>query len=415
MLMNRRNFLPILSIPALSILPHVDALAEQKKGKNNDKAVIIIPLTGGPSQIDTFDVHEDAPVELQPFAGHIKTNVEGISLGSHFVEISKLMNRCSIINGISHRDASHDSGFHMAMTAYMTTASDFAPQKEPSFGSIISHSFGANGRGGIPTYVTSEKIRHTGPSWLGIKNESFAVTEEGVKNLNLNVSDERFSNRLGFINTIETANKIGNNPLMSGWSDLRGLASNVVRGNAAKSFKIDLESDKIKELYGIGKSNFGKNLLLARRLVQGGTKIVVVANHGWDTHVNLIDSFNSTATELDKYLSILILDLIDQGMEKDVLIVLTGEFGRTPRKNATNGNDHFPNSMSSLMFGGNFNHGKRVGLTTKDTSSSVGNPITHMDILDTIMTHLQVDKRIVITDSERRPHHILSGEHRCLL
>lgn len=413
----RRELLPLFALPALSFLPTVDAIANERVGKkeNNEKAVIIIPLTGGPSQIDTFDIHEDAPTEFRPFGGFIKTNVEGICVGSHFVNIAKNMDKCSIINGISHNDNSHDSGFHAAMTGYNTPSGDMVPQKEPAYGAVLSRFFSPNGKNGIPTYVTSERLRHTGPAWLGIKNESFAVTEEGVNNLKLNITNDRFSDRLGFIKAIELSNKLDKNELMKGWSDLRGLAGDVVKGSAAKSFMVELESDKMKERYGVGKSDFGKNLLLARRLIQGGTKIVVVPKHNWDTHVNLLQTFSTNAVELDLYVSVLLEDLIERGMYKNVLVILTGEFGRTPRKNQTLGNDHWANSMSSLMLGGNYSHGKRVGLTSKDTAISVGKPITHMDIFATILNHMGIDEKLTITDFSQRPHHILTGEYKNLL
>lgn len=406
-MLTRREMLPILGIPALSFLPTIDAIASDKKKLNNEKALIVIPLVGGPSQGNTFDIHPNAPSAFQPFAGYVKTNVSGIELGSHFKELAKLANKFTVVNGISHNDSSHDSGQHMAMTAHMTVAGEMSPQKEPSIGSVMTHVYGTNGLTGIPTYVTLQKLRHASGAWMGIQSEPFITSEEGINNLKLNINNDRFLDRTKMVKAIEETNRLGNHPLMKGWSDLRGLAGQVVQGNAAKAFKVELEDEKVREKYGVGKSEFGKNLLLARRLVENGTKVVVVGNFGWDTHSGLVGQFNNIAVELDLYLSVLINDLIERGMYNDVMIVTTGEFGRTPQKTPEGGDNHWPNSMSSLILGGDFNHGTRVGQTTLDTGRSIAKPITHMDIFATIFKHFMIEENLTIISSDKRPFHIL--------
>jgi len=406
--------LPLLGLPALSFLPTLDAIAVEKK-KNSDKALIVIWLGGGPTQCETFDAHDDTIEASRSVTGVIDTNVSGLQLGGSFTRLATLADRFSLVRGVNHPDANHDSATHYNMTGYMTVASDMAPSKEPSIGSIISRTHGSNSPlNGIPHYVKANAIRHDGPAWMGIVNDGFLANEDGIKNLGLNSTEERFKARLNFISKVEESNQLSNHPLMRGWSDLRGQAGKVIIGSAADAFRINKEKPEVQAKYGVDKSGLGRNLLLARRLIQNGTKVVTIHHGGWDNHTDIKNAMGNIAVELDLYTSILLEELKSLGMEKDVMVVVTGEFGRT-RFNATGGRDHNPAGLSVLIAGGDYNHGKVIGKTQKDHMAPMDKGIHPLDITATMFDHFGLPTNTIVVDNAKRPKHLIDGEHSCIL
>jgi uncharacterized protein (DUF1501 family) len=217
-----------------------------------------------------------------------------------------------------------------------------------------------------------------------------------------------------FIGVVERSNQMEKNPLMGSWTDLRGQAGKVITGAAAESFKIEQESDKTKELYGIGKSGLGRNLLLARRLIQNGTKVVTIHQGGWDNHSDIKNAMSNIAVELDTYLYSLLEDLKSLSLDKDVMVLVTGEFGRT-RLNAQAGRDHNGQALSVLMAGGDFNHGTVVGQTLKDCMAPSSKGIHPQDINATLFTHFGLPLDLTYIDNQRRPRHLLENGHSSLL
>ncbi len=414
MLINRREMLPLLGLP---FLPTLEAIANERVGKkeNNEKSFILIWLGGGHAAQETFAPTSDGPESARSTTGIIETNVGGMYLGGSFTNLSKLANEYSLIHSLTHNDPNHDSGTHINMTGYMTVSSDFAPSKNPSYGSIISNYFGSNSKvNGIPRYVKANPIRHDGPAWMGIVNDGFLANEDGIRNLGLNTTEEQFKRRMDFIKIVENSNKMEKNPLMGSWTDLRGQAGKVIMGSAANAFKIEKESEDIKEKYGINKSNLGKQLLLARRLIESGTKCVNVSFPGWDNHSMIKTAMDSIGLELDKYLSVLIEDLKQRGMLKNTMILVTSEFSRTPL-NKDGGRDHWANVQSALIAGGDFNHGKIVGEMSKDRKVPLSKPLTPLDMFATIFTHFNIPLDYKVTDKDKRPRYLIEGEHTSIL
>jgi hypothetical protein len=403
--------------PALSLLPSIDAMASAKVGKpkNSDKALIVIWLGGGHASQETFAPTLDGPDVAKSTTGVVGTNVGGMYLGGTFPNLAKLANEYSLIHSLVHSDANHDSGTHFNMTGYMTVASDMAPSKNPSYGAVISKYYGANSTSnGIPTYVKANSIRHDGSAWLGIVNDGFLASDDGVKNLGLNTSEEQFKRRLGFINVIEKSNKLDNLQFMREWTDLRGQASRVIMGDAANAFKLQTENDTVKDKFGITKSNLGKQLLLARRLIESGTKCVTVHFGGWDHHVNIKQAMENVGAELDIYLSSLIEDLKDRNLLKDTMVLVMSEFSRTTLNN-TGGRDHWPAVQSCLISGGDFNHGRIIGEMSKDRKVPLTKPIYPLDIMATVLTHFGIPLDYQIIDKDKRPRNLIEGDHACVL
>ncbi len=401
-----------MALPALSYLPTLSAFAEVKK---TNKALIVVWLGGGPSQCETWDAHSNAIESSLSTTGAIKTNVDGIEVGGSFERLAQMADRYTLLRGVAHPDANHDSATHYNMTGYMTPAGEQSPTKEPALGSIISQYYGANSpKNGIPHYVKANAIRHDGSAWMGIKNDGFLASEDGIRNLALNSTEERFKDRLRFIDVVERSNGLNKNPLMNGWTDLRSQAGDVVMGSAANSFRIDKEKPEVQEAYGVSKSGLGRNLLLARRLIQNGTKVVTIHHGGWDNHSNIQNAMSGIGVELDLYLSELLEELKQLGMDKDVMVLVTGEFGRT-RLNQTAGRDHNPNGLSILIAGGDYNHGRVIGETGKDHMSPSAKGIHPLDVNATVFNHFGLPYNLTVVDKDKRPRHLIDGEHTCLL
>ena len=406
--MNRREFLPLLSIP---FLPTVSVLAGEKK---EEKALIFIWLGGGPASTETWDAKPDTVEASRPTTGVLKTNVEGMYVGGTFPKIATIADRLTFIHGVAHGDANHSSATHYNMTGYMTIPNDRSPSKEPCYGAIINKAFGPNSlKNGIPHYVKANSIEHDGSAWMGITNDGFLANEDGVRNLALNSTHEQFQRRMNFINTIEKTNSLEKNQLMNGWKDLRSQAGTVVLGSAADAFRIEKEKEEVKVKYGVGKSELGKNLLLARRLIQNGTKVVTVNHPGWDMHTNIKEAMERTGTELDIYLYTLLEDLRELGLSKKVMVVVSGEFGRT-KLNPT-GRDHNPQNLSVLIATDSKPMGRTIGATTKDCMSPLAKPVHPQDINATIFEHFNLPLDLTFIDSQKRPRHLIENGHSSLL
>ena len=407
--MNRREFLPLLSLP---FLPTVGALAGEKK---EEKALILIWLGGGPASTETWDAKPDTIEASRPTTGLLKTNVEGMYVGGTFPKLSTVADRLTFLHGVAHGDANHSSATHYNMTGYMTIATDRSPSKEPSYGAIINRQFGPNSlKNGIPHYVKANAIEHDGSAWMGITNDGFLANEDGVRNLALNSSHEQFQRRMNFIQVVEKTNSLERNGLMRGWQDLRAQAGTVILGSAADAFKIEKEKAEVKEKYGVSKSELGKNLLLARRLVQNGTKVVTVNHPGWDMHVNIKQAMELAGTELDTYLFALLEDLRESGLSKQVMVVVTGEFSRG-KLNETAGRHHSPQNHAILIATDSKPMGRIIGSTTKDCMSPLAKPIHPQDINATIFEHFNLSLDLTFIDSQKRPRHLIENGHSSLL
>jgi len=406
---NRREFMKIGAIGAgLSSMGLSDAYAETLPA--NEKSVVWLWLGGGATHIETFDPKPMAPEGVRSTTGSIMTNGDFL-LGGNFIKMSTRGDKITVVRSFAHRNSSHRTGTHWVMTGHNST--DNTPQstqQEPSYGSIMSSVYGANHpANGMPTYVRVNGISFDGPAWLGGQYKPYEASGEGVSNLKSRVENNRFLDRRNLVSSFDKL-KITND--LELWGDLRKQSYGLILGNASEAFDLDKESKPSRDKYGKG---LGEQMLLARRLVENGTKFVTLHYGGWDMHGNIAKSLNGRMPPLDHALSTFIDDLHDRGMSKNVLLVVTGEFGRTYRVNKNAGRDHWP-QLSPLMFsGGDFDMGRVIGESTAKAETPKSDPLGPKDVTATLFSHLGIDPQTQKIDFAGRPRYFVDSDAKIIL
>lgn len=416
---SRRTILKAGFIGGLSslTLPELLALQSKQEGLINNKSVIVIWMGGGPSHHETFDPKPYAP---QPFRGHfgaISTSADGIQLPEHLNKCADCMDKWSIIKGLHHDNNNHSSAHEIMHSGYKAPVPNQQQNFYPSIGSTISEHTQKDIE--VPPYVVVPSHnngtrsgylpREYGPYETKNRPSSSTVYKDTNFTLNDSLSVNRVDNRSdllkGFDNLRHIADRSGSVDSIDKFNiKARSL---LTSGKAASAFDIDKESTFTKDLYGEG---FGRDLLLARRLVEGGVKMVTVRTpFGWDTHQKSNESMgNKNLPQFDIAFSALINDLHARGMMDDVMVVAWGEFGRTPKINANGGRDHWSRSMSAAIAGGKVKGGRVAGESDKTGSEPVTG-ITPPDVLATIYDHMGVDIKRLYYDHSGRPHPILNS------
>jgi hypothetical protein len=392
----------------LSSMGLSDAYAETLPA--NEKSVVWLWLGGGATHIETFDPKPMAPEGVRSTTGSIMTNRDFL-LGGNFIKMSTRGDKITVVRSFAHRNSSHRTGTHWVMTGHNST--DNTPQstqQEPSYGSIMSSVYGANHPvNGMPTYVRVNGISFDGPAWLGGQYKPYEASGEGVSNLKSRVESNRFLDRRNLVSSFDKL-KITND--LELWGDLRKQSYGLILGNASEAFDLDKESKPSRDKYGKG---LGEQMLLARRLVENGTKFVTLHYGGWDMHGNIAKSLNGRMPPLDHALSTFIDDLHDRGMSKNVLLVVTGEFGRTYRVNKNAGRDHWP-QLSPLMFsGGDFDMGRVIGESTAKAETPKGDPLGPKDVTATLFSHLGIDPQTQKIDFAGRPRYFVESDAKVIL
>jgi len=407
---DRRNFMKIGGISAgLSALGLSDADAQSLPA--NEKSVVWLWLGGGATHIETFDPKPMAPVEVRSTTGAVMTNGDFL-LGGNFLKMGSRGDKIAVVRSFAHSNSSHRTGTHWVMTGH--NSSDNTPQstqKEPSYGSIVSSMYGANHPvNGMPTYVKINGISFDGPAWLGGQCQPYGASGEGVKNLKSRIESNRFLDRRNLVSSFDKL-KLTND--LELWGDLRKQSYGLILGKASEAFDIKKESEASRKKYGSG---LGEQMLLARRLVENGTKFVTMHYGGWDMHSNIAKSLNGRMPPLDHALSTFIDDLYDRGMSKNVLLVVTGEFGRTYRVNKNAGRDHWA-QLSPLMFsGGDFEMGRVIGESTAKAETPKSEPFRPKDVTATMFAHFGVDPaEIQRVDFAGRPRYFVESDAKVIL
>ena len=288
----------------------------------NDKSVIWVWLGGGATQVETFDPKPDAPDNVRAVNGWIKTT-GGYHIGADWANLATVGDKMTVVRSFAHGNASHRTGTHWVMTGYNSTDNTpLSPSYNPSYGSIAASAYGTNNPiTGMPAYVRVNNITYDGGAWLGSDYKPYDATGEGVKNLQLKIDKDQFLGRQDLLDSLDK--------LQDG-SGLRDQSYNMLLGNIASAFDVKKEDPKTMETYGKG---IGEQLLLARRLAERGTKFITVQYGGWDMHSNISNALKGRVPPIDKALTALINDIHNKGMNKDVMVVVTGEFGRTYKIN----------------------------------------------------------------------------------
>ena len=392
----------------------------------SDKSLIIVFLKGGPSTIDMFDLKPDAPAEYRGDFKPISTCVPDIHISEHLPLLAQQQDKFSIVRSMSHSDSNHGSGDHYMLTGYKASPSFQAKQmpnnENPSFGSIISHEKG--GVGSEPPYICLPTMHKSGgSSYLGPMHAPFIIAADpnspsfAVPDLvpPAILSDDRIAIREKLRSQLSKfegtkvvdprVNRKANN-----FSLFRDSAQTLMLSKKAKeAFDIDREPDKIREQYG--RTTLGQSCLMARRLVEAGVRCVTIQHTDWDTHD---ENFRLLKEELlpplDSAISTLFADLEDRGLSDKTLVLVTGEFGRTPKIDGNaGGRGHFPAAFSLLLSGCGLNSGMCVGETDRVAMSCVDGRYTPEDLTQTKIKSLDVDTHKEFYSPQGRPFMMVNG------
>ena len=406
---NRRDFMKVGAVGAgLSSVGLSDAHADTMPA--NEKSVVWLWLGGGATHIETFDPKPMAPEGVRSTTGSIMTNGDFL-LGGNFIKMASRGNKIAVVRSFAHRNSSHRTGTHWVMTGHNST--DNTPQsmqQEPAYGSIMSSVYGANHPvNGMPTYVKVNGISFDGAAWLGGKYKPYESSGEGVDNLKSRIENNRFLERRDLVKGFDKL-KLSND--LELWGDLRKQSYGLILGNASEAFDLKKEPEASRNKYGKG---LGEQMLLARRLVENGTKFVTLHYGGWDMHGNIAKSLNGKMPPLDHALSTFIDDLQEKGMSKNVLLVVTGEFGRTYRVNKNAGRDHWPQLSPLLFSGGDFDMGRVIGESTAKAETPKSDPLGPKDVTATLFAHFGIDPQTQKIDFAGRPRYFVESDAKVIL
>ncbi len=411
---SRRDFLRIGGIGTAALgLPSLLRARAQSATLNaaaaKDTSVVWLWLGGGPTHIETFDPKMEAPAEFRSTVGAVDTVVPGIQIGGLYPKMAKVADQMVFVRSFAHGNSGHSGGTHWVMTGYNFPPADQGQsQVNPSHGSILSRVRGANHpTTGMPTYVRTGGIYGDGPSWLGTGNAPFDSGGEARRNMQTRVTLDRLSDRRGLLKDLDRIDRqVDRSGLMDGLDDFEGQAFSLILGKAKEAFDLGKEDPKTREQYGKG---LGEQMLLARRLCEAGCGMVNIHYGGWDMHGNIVGAMKSRCPQMDQAVSAFIQDVVQRGQRDNIMLVITGEFGRTPRVNGGAGRDHWAALSTLALACGGLKTGLAVGESSAKAEVPKTTPVTPQDLLATLFHHLGIPLDTHFINPAGRPTMMIAG------
>ena len=418
----RRNFLqigaPLLGL-GLADLLRLESPAAEADRSQNKKSIIVFWTHGGMSQQDTYDMKPAAPAEYRGMYGPIKTSAPGIVVGERFPLQAKVMHHLSLVRSVHHENGIHAPSAHWMQTGRFGPTLARIAQQNPSFGSVISRSLGAR-EPQMPAYVAvpkAEAFGYQSAHYLGKAYNPFEVGADPnakdfqVPNLSLpnDLQLSSVNSRRKLLAQFDTIRRdIDRSGVMEGLDTFKAQALEMVAGDRVRAaFDISAEDADLRDKYG--RHQYGQSALLARRLVESGTRCVTVNTGYWDHHDNIEKGLEEHLPPLDRAIWALVEDLEQRGMLGDVVIYCAGEFGRTPRINGHAGRDHWSNCFTVMLAGGGIQGGRVVGASEKFGGGVKERLTTPLDLLATIYQTLGIPLDTHYEDSTGRPVSIVDS------
>ncbi|HTU20589.1 MAG TPA: DUF1501 domain-containing protein [Gemmataceae bacterium] len=400
---SRRNFLQIGAFGAGMTLAEMLRLRAVAGTGSSKKAAIMIYLPGGPSHLDMYDLKPEAPKEFRGEFKPIATNVPGVQICEHFPLQAGMWDKLACVRSLVAAPEHSDSE---VMTGYPERVNRTA--HHPSVGAVMSKLRGA-AAGDIPPYVSLRGMSRYGtdPGYLGVAHRPFTPDGPGFQNLRLarGVDASRMEDRQSLLTSFDEVRRdIDATGTMKGIDSFTGRAFDMIAsGTVRKALDLNQEEPRSRDRYkGI------EQLLRARRLVEAGVGCVTLSIGGWDTHSSNFKTLRRQLPQVDRGIANLIQDLHDRGMEKDVVTVMWGEFGRTPKINGSDGGrDHWPQAMSALIAGGGLKMGQAIGSTNARGERPKDRQVTVPQVLATIYHALGIDPSRTFPSGSGRPMYIL--------
>lgn len=401
-----------------------------------ETSVILFWMWGGPSQLETYDMKPDAPSEYRGPLRPIGTNVPGIEICEFMPRQAKIADKFSIIRSLHHKMSAHNDGSIEVLTGKTPTVPDPTSQarsEHPDFGMIASRVRGASGDG-LPQYVGAQKAPFmTNPGYLGAAHKAFETTDPSKpdfapKNMTVatGLDNGRLDDRQNLLSQFDRLRR-GIDQGADALDEFNRRAFTILASTrVADAFDLGREDAKLRDAYG--RHRWGQSCLLARRLAEAGVAVINIdatapndttKHFSWDDHASAFHldfAQRERLPQMDQALTALITDLGDRGLDRNVLVIACGEFGRTPRvtyapKNFSNqpgvGRDHWPGAFSALIAGGGLRMGQVVGSTNSKSEYPTQTPVTPQDLLATVYRHLGINTRHAFLDFAGRPVPIL--------
>lgn len=410
----RRSFLQVgaLAVGGLT-LPQL-MRAEAAAGKQSHKSVIMVYLTGGLAHQDTFDLKPNAPAEVRGEFKPIPTNVPGVQFSEHLPKLARCMDKLIVVRSlVGQRDE------HSSWQSMVGTTMDAAKREaKPHFGSVVARIQGQTDPV-IPAFVDlSPTMQHKpynspGPANLGRGAAPVKVDGDEVALMkNLAVTPEHLQDRKALLDRLHsygTALPV---------DTFHERAFDVLTSSKlVEALDVTKEPVAIRDRYGRGSPKhlgdgapqWNDQLLMARRLVEAGCRVVTVAYGFWDTHGGNFSYLKQHLPLFDTGISALVEDIYARGLGDDVTVVVWGEFGRTPKINKDAGRDHWARVNSALLAGGGMKTGQVIGSTGSDAGEAKDEPVPYPSVLATVYRNLGIDPHAMVYDVSNRPNPILPG------
>jgi uncharacterized protein (DUF1501 family) len=397
--------------------------AKERSSSAKDVSLIYLFLHGGLSTIDTWDMKPDAPAEFRGEFKPMATAVPGIRIGELLPKVAGQMGRLSLVRSFRHHNSDHGPADHYMMTGYFPQAG-FNPtlnpnNQRPSFGSVIARKLGP--RGSVPPYVTLPKQHpSTGSAYLGAAASPFVINADpnapdfAVPDVlpPAAVAANRLGDREALLKSVDRFQKSAESRVnrdVAAVSTFQRKAFELMTSPAAKrAFDIAAETPKLRDEYG--RTSIGQCCLMARRLVEAGVRCVTIDHSNYDTHE---DNFKTLKGGLmpnfDAAVSTLFRDLAERGMLDSTLVLVTGEFGRTPRINPKAGRDHWGPAFTVALGGGGIKGGRVVGKSDARAEKPASDPYGPEDLAATLFHLLGVDPKDEFRTPEGRPVAIVNN------
>jgi len=399
-----------------------DAARAFGKASPDDVNCILVWLDGGPTHYETFDPKPDAPSGVRGEFKPIPTTVPGVSFCETMPKLAKTLNRMAIIRSICHKDPNHGGGNHYMMTGAPTPVPvncGSSVSFHPSFGSTVSHLRGI--RDGLPAYATlPRKSRSAGPHFLGGQHAPFVIDGDPNRKgyrvrdvvLPRSISEGRADTRLKLRRSLDRMLRIADaaaaDPAVEFDSFYQQGIDLISSPKAQAAFDVEQEPAAVRDRYG--RNDFGQRLLLARRLAGVGVSFVTVYNGGWDHHTNIFkEPFRKKVDLVDTGMAALINDLHERGQLDSTLVLLLGEFGRTPKINKDVGRDHWPHAMSVLVAGAGVPPGQIIGSTDVKGYYASDRIYSPEDFACSLYTKMGIDPHKILYTNTGRPLPIVNG------
>ena len=418
---NRRSFLTVGALTGLGVtldgvLRTQAARAEtntapSKEGKA--KSVIHIYLPGGMAHQDSFDPKPNAPIEYRGEVGTAKTKLDGVFFCEFMKKTADIADKITVVRSMTHGEAAHERGTHNMFTGYRPSPA----LQYPSMGAVVSHEFGP--RNNLPPYVCipSMPTNFAGSGYLSSKYAPFSLGSDpanpgfNVQDLSLpgGVDDKRFSSRKNILETVNdhfaAKEKSDNIAAMDTfYQQAYAMISSI---KAKEAFNINAEIPTVRDAYG--RNAAGQRMLMARRLVEAGVRFVSLTYGGWDMHAGIKAGMGSQLPAFDQAFAMLITDLEQRGLLDSTLVMVSSEFGRTPKINATAGRDHWPKVFSIVLAGGGIKKGLVYGSSDATASEPEDDALDVDDMAQTVYHCIGIAGEKALMSPGNRPQRIVDA------